>query len=338
MNFSRPDVQALLERARAEERSGAPDRALEAYDEVLAALGGQTSEPLVADVLRWKGTVHRERGETTQALALYQRSVELCERLGHALGRAHGLNCLAIIAQRRGDVAQAEHLYAQAALHAAAARDHRLLGMIEQNQGVLASTRGDLEGALLRYRMSLKAFEHVGDDEPASWVLNNLGMLHAELEQFDEAELAYQQGLTLARRRGDVMMEGHIELNRAEAFVAQARFDDGLTCCQLALDIATQRKDHLRRAQALKCRAVIERRRGDLSCALMTLQQAQKLAKTAEDALLGAEILRELGEVCRERGNGEDARTAWALAYEQFTHLGASRDAGRVATRLGALR
>jgi tetratricopeptide (TPR) repeat protein len=338
MSIPRQNVLALVERARSEERSGAPERALEAYDDALAALSGDSTDPLLVDVLRWKGTVHRERGETTQALALYQRSVELAERSGHTVARAHGLNCLAIVAQRRGDVAPAEHLYAQAALHAAAARDHRLLGMIEQNQGVLASTRGDLEGALLRYRMSLKAFEHAGDDEPASWVLNNLGMLHTDLEQFDEAETAYQRGLELARRRGDVMMEGHIELNRAEGFVAQGRLDEASSCCERALQIAVQRKDHLRRAQALKCRAVIERRRGDLAVALGTLQQAQGLAKVAEDALLGAEILRELGEVCRERGDGEQARSAWALAYEQFTHLGASRDAGRVATRLGALR
>ena len=62
------------------------------------------ASPRLADELRWKGSALRDQGRTSDAEPLYRRSLEISERLGYESGRAHGLNCLASLAQRRGDL------------------------------------------------------------------------------------------------------------------------------------------------------------------------------------------------------------------------------------------
>ena len=52
----------------------------------------------------------------------------------------------------------------------------------------MASVRGDLDSALVRYNDSLSAFERADDEQGMCWVLNNLGLLHTTLNHREEAE------------------------------------------------------------------------------------------------------------------------------------------------------
>ena len=50
--------------------------ALGLYDDALTELGPDCVDPFIADVLRWKGTLLRERGETEAAHRCYASSLE----------------------------------------------------------------------------------------------------------------------------------------------------------------------------------------------------------------------------------------------------------------------
>src|SRR3954464_15972898 len=63
--------------------STADDLILRSDRESLAMLGADEDSPLLADVLRWQGSVVRDRGQTTDAEALYRRSFEVAVRLGY---------------------------------------------------------------------------------------------------------------------------------------------------------------------------------------------------------------------------------------------------------------
>ena len=62
----------------------------------------------LADVIRWKGSVHAECGDTSEADRLYQESALIASSAGYVKGEAHALNCRATIAQRRGELMVAE--------------------------------------------------------------------------------------------------------------------------------------------------------------------------------------------------------------------------------------
>ena len=327
----------LVDMARVAEQSEETAKALGLYDDALAEFTQDSRDPFLPDVLRWKGTLLRERGETEAAFRCYTMSLEKAASIDSALAQAHALNCLGTIAQRRCDQKETERLYAEASELAHKAGDARLLGMIEQNRGVLASMRGDFAQAAAFYSNSLGAFEMAGDTEPMSWVLNNLGILHTKIRNFNEAREHLERGLAIAVNRSDTVVENVITLNLAEVWIGLDRLDTADDLCAEALEQAQRRGDHITAAGALKIRAAIERQRGALDKSIATLRIAIYEAEGAEDRLLHAEMLRELGEISRAVGNAGAARSALREAVDSYERIGASHELAEVQAQLHSL-
>jgi tetratricopeptide (TPR) repeat protein len=327
----------LVEMAKVAEQLEENGKALSLYDDALAQFGEDSVDPFLPEVLRWKGTLLRERGETEAAFRCYTKSLEKARLVASDKAEAHALNCLGTVAQRRCDHKECERLYAQASTLASKAGDSRLLGMIEQNRGVLSSMRGEYAQAAAYYSNSLGAFEMAGDTEPMSWVLNNLGILHTKIKNWEEARGYLERGLAIALSRSDAVVENVIRLNLAEVWVGLGRLDMADDCCAEALDQAQRRGDHLSAAGALKIRAAIERQRGALDKSIATLRIAIYEAEGAEDRLLHAEMLRELGEISRAVGNAGAARSAWREAVDSYQLIGANQEIAEVQAKLHSL-
>ncbi|MEM7417941.1 MAG: tetratricopeptide repeat protein [Gemmatimonadota bacterium] len=330
-------IHDLIEAARLEEQRGALPLAFDCFAAAAARLRESEDTRTLADVVRWMGTVRREQGDTTEAQALYTESLYVAEAIPYRAGEAHALNCLAIIAQRRGSIDEASGLYRRAARFARDGQETRLLGMIEQNLGVLANIRGDLDGALVRYRAALEAFELADDQQAASWVLNNLGMLHTDLSRFDEARTYFERGLAIAVDREDRMMQAACHLNLAESLLTQRMWVEARAACEEAIRISEDRGDRLRHAGALKFLGVIERESGDLAVAFGHHGDALVLAKEGEDTLLEAELMREIGLDHAADGDVSEARSSWTRSAELFQSIGASLDASSIADLLAGL-
>jgi len=340
LSWSKADHKSsrrLVELAREAERRGDAARSLSLYDDAIEALEQEKNLAVLADALRWKGTVHREQGETEAAYRCYTQSLILAERSGSVSCKAHGYNCLAIIAQRRGNLIESERLYGIAADYAGRAGDVRLLGMIEQNRGVLHNMRGSFVAAEARYSNSLGAFERAGDEEASSWVLNNLGMLYTKLGHYQRAVETFQRALSIAKKRNDSIIESILTLNLAQVWLVSGRLDDAEKACATSLDAARERGDHLTIAEALKCRARIERERGAFDASIATLRIGIFEAEGIEDRLLQAEMLREFGQTSRALGNSEDARLAWKEAAESFEGVGARYEAAEINALIASL-
>ena len=335
--MTQTDPRALINLAREAEQRGDTMRSLQLYDDALTLLGDERDLPLLADALRWKGTLHREQGETEVAYRCYKQSLIHAEACGSLSCRAHGCNCLAIIAQRRGNLAESERLYVQAFELASKAGDVRLLGMIEQNRGVLLNMRGNFVAAEARYSTSLDAFERSNDDEAVSWVLNNIGMLYTKLGHYQRAVEIFERGLGIAKTRNDALVETILTLNLAEVWIAIGKLDQAEDACVRSLAGATSRGDHLTVAGALKCRARIERERGSYDASIATLRIAIFEAEGLEDRLLQAEMLREFGQTSRALGNPNEARLAWHEAAESFEDVGARHEAAEINALLASL-
>lgn len=337
MKTENKESRRLVEQAREAERRGDIARSLSLYDDAIEALERDQDLAGLADALRWKGTLHREQGETEAAYRLYIQSLIQAERCGSIGHQAHGYNCLAIIAQRRGNLGESEKLYTRAAELAGQACDIRLLGMIEQNRGVLLNMRGHFAAAEARYSNSLGAFERANDKEAISWVLNNLGMLYNRLGHYQRAIESFQRALALARTRDDPFVESVLTLNLAQVWIASGNLDAAEKLCESSLESARARGDHLTTAEALKCRARIERERGALQASIATLRIGIFEAEGVEDRLLQAEMLREFGQTSRALGNSADARLAWREAAESFEDVGAQEEAREINELLASL-
>lgn len=300
----------------------------------LAMLGESRDVRLLISTIRRRGNEQFHRGETSAAAALYEQSLAIAWAVGYVAGIAHALNCKASVVHRRGDLVEAEQLYNDAAIFAEQARERRLVGMVQQNLGILASVRGDGDAALAAYRISLAAFDAEQDAVAASWVLNNMGKLHGERGETALAEQCFARATGIAREGGDLLVESVVEQNRAELLLLQRRLEDASVACARAFALAHERGDRLRIAETLKLRAKLERERGDFDQAIATLEEARRATNPTEDALLAAELLCEIGEVWRRRGERVRAGAVWAEALAAFQRVGALPAAADTGLRL----
>lgn len=329
-----PDARRLAEWARAAGLGDSPEDALRYNREALALLQGTEESPLLADVLRWQGSVLRERGRTSEAEPLYRRSLEIAQRIRYDGGIAHALNCLASLAQRRGDLTTAANLVTDAISYVQRSGDRRLFGMLQQNLGLIADIRGNPAAALAHYAVSQRTFEEINALEPLSWLLNNLGVICTKEGRYAEAEASLRRARGIARSRGDLMCEGVVAENRAELELIRHAIDDAYEPMMRALEIADQRGDELRRAAALKLRGAYQRLCGRPAEAAETLRYALTLSAVGEDALLGAEVMYQYGLALYEDDQKEAAQDAWRAAMDAFERIAARRWVTRVRERL----
>src|SRR3954468_8331475 len=208
------EAQRIAAAASAAGRGAAPDKSLRRHQEALALLDQPSA--LQADVLRWQGTVLRDRGRASDAEPLYRQSLQMAVDIGYDAGVAHCLNCLAGLAQRRGDLNGAANLLTDALLIATNLGDARLITMIQANLGIIADVRGNPSAALGHYRVALRSSEAINDQQQVICVLVNFGFLLVKQEQWDEAERTFARGLKLARAHDDLLSEGLFQENRAE--------------------------------------------------------------------------------------------------------------------------
>lgn len=304
----------------------------------LAKLGESRDVRLLVSTIRRRGNEQFHRGETAAAAALFEQSLSIAWAVGYVAGIAHALNCKASVMHRRGDLVEAEQLFNEAAIYAEQSRETRLIGMVQQNLGILASIRGDWDAALASYRLSLAAFDAEQDSLAASWVLNNMGKLHGDRGETALAEQCFTRAAGIARERGDLLVESVVEQNRAELLLLQRRLDEAAAACTRAFALAHDRGDRLRIAETLKLRAKLEREGGDYETAIATLEEASRATNPTEDALLAAELLCEMGEVWRRRGERVRAGAMWREALAAFERVGAgpaAMDAGRKLRSVG---
>ena len=182
--------------------------------------------PLLADVLRWQGSVLRDRGRTSEAEPLYARSLEVAT--AHRL--RPGRRPCAELSWRRwlNDAAtssRAAGLVTDALVVADRCGDQRLMGMLQQNLGLFADIRGNPAAALAHYRLSLRIFESI-ERSPAHLLgAQQSRRAAAQGERYDEACGAFDRAIGISRARGDLMSEGILEENRAELELIRGAID-----------------------------------------------------------------------------------------------------------------
>ncbi len=328
---------ALARGGRTLERRRDLSGALDLLGEAERLLEGVPASPLLANVLRWKGTVLRDQGELDSADECYRRSLEAAEACGSLEARAAVENCRAAMAQRRGDIDRAIALYGSATALATEAGEIPLVGLIQMNLGVLENIRGDLAHAQDHYRTALKAFEDVGDDRSAAWVLNNLGMLLNDRGLPAAAGNVLSRGLEIARSRGDRHLEGILLTSYAESLIAKARWDDATTTLEEAFRIVCEGDEPGRAGEVLKFLGVLERERGSPKEADEHFREALCVATSVHDPLLAAEVRRERGELHLRQGDRDGALGDWKEALEAFRKAGAVRDADETRHRIEEL-
>lgn len=320
------DAAALLDRAIRAEREGQRAVARQLYEQVLWAAPESLSAHQCSAALVGAARTYQADGETDAALDCLEAAQVVAEVNGAdgALGAA--LNARAVLAWQRGGLDEAEQLYVTAQRCAQSDGDRRLVGMIAQNRGIIATVRGEFSIALDHYRASLDAYRPLGHVPQLCGVLNNIGMVHTDLGHWDEAENAFNEAIRASKTVGDAVTRVLIDVNLAELAIAKEDYLRARSVCMASLRRARRINDERAEAELLKQLGVVARETGQLDVAERHFNRAEAIAYSRHNVLLQAEIARERSEMLTRQGRFGETVQNLNRAHQLFAQLRAQRD------------
>lgn len=327
-------LDALLESAKNLERAGAWDQALASYEQALIRLPRAGAPAHAADLLRWIGTVHRQRGELELAGEAYEASLAIAELNGLDYHRAAVLNCMGAVEHQRGNSAEAEALYT-CALELAVRLDNQVLAAcLDQNLGALHSLRGEHAQALDSYESVLTRSKALGDGHVAAHALRNIGIVRMQMGEWEASESSFERAFRIAESTGEILMTGTLELSMAELHLQQHRFEEARGCCARALEVFGRLKSKYWTAEALKFYGVLHREMGRSDQADACFAMAIGLAEVAQNVLLQAEAQMEWAVVHLKAGREQDGIMYLNRALRLFGEMQARREVLDIQDRL----
>jgi putative nucleotidyltransferase with HDIG domain len=318
----------------ADDAHGAGDRALaiSLYERALHALPPRDATSAAA-ILRRIGRTHWEDGKLELAVDVLNVALVTAEAAGDSACATRVVNILAACASQRGQLDDAESLYASARVRAASSNDRALVAMIDQNLGVIESVRGNLPSALRHYGRSLRGYRALGVRDALGRLLSNMGMLYASLDRPDDAERSYEEAAAMCDEVGDADARMMVEVNRVQLWIARGDLSRAGAACDALIRKGEGGVGGRALGEALKLRGVVAREGADPVSAERFLQRSLEFARAGEDPLLEAETLRELAELACRLERNRDMLRYLSQAHHLFARLRARRDLADVGER-----
>ena len=330
-----PSATRALRDARDDERAGRIAIAIEKYRAAIDAAVADGDGPTQAEALRRLSVVMHRQLERGVAHELCKQSLDVASELGDATLAAEALNTLGGFELEAGKTADAGELFRQAL--AMAREIPALVGRIEQNLGIIANIRGDLDAALQHYQNSLTASTLARDDSGCAIAYHNLGMISADQHQWELADRYFDSSLALADSLGDVRMRGLCLLNRTEVFIARQRFEEARLSAEDALRMFDELDARAQKADAYKFLGVVYRETGRPVLAEARLRSAIQLAADCGSHLGEAEASRELARLHQQMGRNQEALLLLNAARGLFVHFDARGDLSDVTRKVSDL-
>jgi len=312
--------------------------AREQYEQALRELN-RSHPAAVTRTIRRVARCFIEEGDLDSALDALELARTAAVAYDDTAAIAHAMNLEGIIAQQRGDLAAAESYYRSARSLAWRANETLLTAMLDQNLGTVANIRGNLVEAKLRYEGSLAAYRVLNMRHAQGPLHNNLGMLHTDLRQWREAETHFREALRIASECGDLTGRLRAHANQAEMYVNRRRFRKAKRLCRRVLTMSLAPDACLGSwlAEAYKHLGVAHRETGSVQQAEHYLSCALSMSEERQDALLTAEICRELAILQRQLDRPTETLSALTRAHSLFRQLSANPDLRNVDLQLRAL-
>ncbi|MGH7521139.1 MAG: HD domain-containing phosphohydrolase [Gemmatimonadales bacterium] len=314
----------LLQDARAKERAACIPEAIGLYEGAISTAERSGERAVLAEALRRLAVVLHHRNESARARDLCNRSYKVATDLKNDILAAEALNTMGGLALRTGAMEDARAHFLKALERGGQSRE--LLARVEQNLGILANIRGDIESAVAHYECSVRAHQATNDEHGRATAYVNLGIAHTDLKQYAKADDYFTKSFEIAERAGDAHLQGMCLVNHAEAHFARARYEAARRNAEAALAIFDQIDSQADKSEAYKLIGMVYRETGRPALAESRLRTAIDLAVSAGSVLNEAEASRELALLMQAMGRNQDALTLLNTAHRLFRRLDAKVD------------
>ncbi len=211
----------------------------------------------------------------------------------------------------------------------AQAHSHYLLGYA-------LSSMGDNERAEPNVKRALDLFRQLEDRGHEAMVLNGLAVMMGEQGRHSEGLAIALDGLRMVKAVGYWWLQGTLENTVGEFYADLGQYDLGLSHCQRGLSLNRETGSRVGTAESLRVIGYIHTKRGDLTQARASYEQAVEVFRESGYVVHEAQALTDLGDALAAATNTDGARQAW-LAAEAILDRISHPLADEVRTKIAAL-
>lgn len=279
-----------------------------------------------------------------EELAAYATVCESVTRRGaDPVGTMRALNLAGIAAFELGETAKAREKFDALMELAEAERDEEMLARAANNLGAISNLRGRRHEALAYYHLAIPLYQKMGQPKGLAQTHHNLGMSYRDLGRLEDSAAAYGHAVALAGGIGYRPLVAMSTVGRAEAELLRGDLPLARQLVERGLALARAVPDPISEAEALRVRGLVQAGEsaavaaevrepgagaaGAVEAALADLEGAAELARTTRNALLEAEVERDIGRLELRRGRRDEGRRRLEAAASRLDALGAVAEA-----------
>lgn len=286
-----------------------------------------------------QGNTRRQQGEHAQALALYEWTRRLAERMGDRAGVASALSGIAGVAYYRADYATALEHYRQSLALAEAAGDRSIAAGALRTIGSIHYLQGDYLEALEYYEKAVALREALDDRRGLARLQVDIGSLHFRWGDLDRALDHYQRGLTMAEALDDTSTRTMALNSIGLVQSVRGDYDLALETHRKVLRLVEEAggKDRHTIAYALDRMGVIYFHQGSYARALEQYSKSLALEEALGDTRGVAGTLLNVGAVHFMLGSHDLALEHFQKSLAMKEAIGDRRDAANALIGLGVI-
>jgi LuxR family maltose regulon positive regulatory protein len=311
------------------------------WDTLAGWIDALPEEDLAANpsFLLHRGKIHMERGEHTQALALYALAEEICIAAGNEPGRAHAL-------VMKGHVLQFQGRYAEALAQSEKAlqlvsgtneEERYAMALAHKNAGLCHFRQGHLANGRAALAESARLYEALADPYGEGMVYHDLGLAHELQGDLSGAVGYYQAALQRWEQLGSPGPWANTLNGLGVVYHLQGKYDQAAETLEEALA-------KIRRAGDLRVEAFIWASLGDLHRDQGTYERAQQayaqaleIANKCRNGFIQTYATNGLGNVARLQGDAARAASQLQRALALAEQHGSGYEASLCHISLGVL-
>ncbi|MEA5463831.1 tetratricopeptide repeat protein [Leptothoe sp. PORK10 BA2] len=279
---------------------GEVDLALTFFDQALETCPDD-DELLKAAIFHESAILKAGQGDVEGAIALYQQSLAIKEKIGDAQGKAATLHQMAILKANQGDVEGAIALYQQSLAITEKIGDVKTKAATLHEMAILKANQGDVEGAIALFQQSFFITEKIGNEKGKAATLHQMGRLKANQGDVEGAIALYQQSLDIEEKIGNVQGKASTLHQMAILKANQGDVEGAISLYQQSLDIKEKIGDEQGKAATLHQMASLKADQGDVEGAIALFQQSLNITEKIGDVQTKAATLWWLGQLFAEQ-------------------------------------
>ncbi len=275
-----------------------------------------------ATTLHQLGILYANKGEVDEAIALYNLSLERFERIGNVQGKAATLHCLAGIYTDKGEIQQAIALYNQSLEIKEEIGDVQAKAATLNCLAGIYANKGEVEQAFALYNQSLEIFERIGYVQGKASTLHNLGYIYADKGDVDEAIALYNLSLEIEEDIGNVKGKAATLHQLGIIYTNKGDVDEAIALFNQSLEINERIGNVQTKAATLNNLAYIYANKGKVEQAIALFNQSLEINERIGNVQTKAATLHNLAGIYANKGDVDEAIALFNQSLQIFERIG----------------